>query len=79
LGLRRPERRQDHLDAVGAKDLVEGGDELRVAVADQEPDVAERCGEAEVGRLLGDPAAVGSASRACEVDATGLKLDENST
>jgi hypothetical protein len=59
IGLRRPERREDHFDALGAKDLVEGGDELRVAVADQEPDVAERSREAEVARLLGDPAAVG--------------------
>jgi len=47
----------DHLDAVGAEDLVEPGHELRVAVADQEPGVVERAGEAEVARLLGDPAA----------------------
>lgn len=64
VGLRRAERRQDHLDALGAKDLVEGGDELRVAVADEEPDIAEGSREAEVARLLGDPAAVGIRSRA---------------
>ena len=76
VGLRRPERCLDHLDAVGAKDLVEAGDELRVAVADQELDVVERAGEAEVARLLGDPAAVRVRGRACEVDAAGLQLDE---
>jgi len=37
VGLRRAERRPDHVDAFGAEDLVKAGDELRVAVADQEP------------------------------------------
>jgi hypothetical protein len=52
------------VDAVGAEDLVEAGDELRVAVADQEPRVVERAGDAEVARLLGDPAAVRVGGRA---------------
>ena len=58
VGLWRAERRLDHRDALGAKDLVKSAGELRVAVADQERDVAERTGEAEVACLLGDPAAV---------------------
>jgi hypothetical protein len=41
VGLWRSERRLDHVDAVGAEDLVEAGRELRVAVADQEPRVVE--------------------------------------
>jgi hypothetical protein len=36
VGLRRAKRRLDHVDACGAEDVVEGGGELRVAVADQE-------------------------------------------
>ena len=67
------------VDAFGAEDLVKGGGaggELRVAVADQEPRVVERAGEAEVARLLGDPPAVRVGGRAGDVDAAGLKLDE---
>jgi hypothetical protein len=67
VGLRRAERRQDHLDSLGAEDFVEAGDELRVAVTDQEPDILERAGEAEVARLLGDPLAVRVRRRACDV------------
>jgi hypothetical protein len=48
VGLWRAERRLDHRDALAAKDLVKAAGELRVAVADQEPGVVERCGEAEV-------------------------------
>jgi hypothetical protein len=66
----------NHVDAVGAEDLVEAGHELRVAVADQEPRVVERAGDAEVAGLLGDPAAVRVGGRAGEVDAPGLQLDE---
>jgi hypothetical protein len=80
LGVRvgpwRPERRLDHVDAVRAEDLVEVGGELRVAVADQEPRVVERAGDAEVARLLGDPATVRVRRDAGEVDAAGLQLDE---
>jgi hypothetical protein len=76
VGLRRAERRQDRLDAVGAEDLVEAGDKLGVAVADQKPHIAECSGEAEVARLLGDPRAVGVRGDAGEVDAAGLQLNE---
>jgi hypothetical protein len=72
VGLWRAERCLDHRDAVGAKDVVEAGHELRVAVADQERDVVERSGDAEVAGLLGDPAAVRVGGRAGEVDAAGL-------
>ncbi len=34
--VRRSDRRPDHLDPLGAKDLVEGAAELRVAVVDQQ-------------------------------------------
>jgi hypothetical protein len=44
VGLRRPEWCLDHLDAVGAEDLVEAGDELRVAFADQGLGVVEPTG-----------------------------------
>lgn len=71
VGLRRAERRLDNVDAFRAEDLVKAGDELRVAVADQEPDVLERAAEAEVAGLLGDPLAVRVGGRACEVDAAG--------
>jgi len=76
VGLWRAERRLDNVDAFRAEDLVKAGDELRVAVADQELDVLEGAGEAEVAGLLGDPLAVRVGGRACEVDAAGLKLDE---
>jgi hypothetical protein len=62
----------DRVDAFGAEDLVKAGDELRVAVADQEPDVLERAGDAEVAGLLGDPPAVRGGGRGREVDAADL-------
>ena len=66
----------DQIDAFGAEDLVKPGDELRVVVADQERDVLERPGEAEVAGLLRDPLVVRVGDRACQVHAAGLKLDE---
>ena len=38
VGARRSDRRADHPDALGPKDLVERSGLLGVAVADQEPD-----------------------------------------
>jgi hypothetical protein len=55
--VRRPDRRADDLDALGAEDLVEGVRELRVAVVYEEPKgvlVAEL--HDEVARLLRHPA-----------------------
>src|SRR5919106_2452887 len=57
--VRRLDRRADHLDALGAEDLVEGVAELRIAVVDEKPErllVAEL--HDQVARLLDDPAAV---------------------
>jgi hypothetical protein len=51
------------------KTSCEARNELRVAVADQEPDVLERVGDPEVAGLLGDPPAVRVGGRAGEVDA----------
>jgi hypothetical protein len=36
VGVRRLDRRADHLDALGAEDLVEGAAEFRVAVVNEE-------------------------------------------
>ena len=57
--VRRPDRRPDHPDALGMEDLVEGAAELRIAVADQQPEpliVAEL--HHQVARLLHRPGAV---------------------
>ena len=74
--LGRSERGQDHPDALAGEDLVEAGEELRIAVVDQEPDLAERSRAAEIARLLSDPAGARVRARAGEVDAPALKLDE---
>jgi hypothetical protein len=53
-------RRADHLDPLGAEDLVEPSTELRVAIVDQKPErlcIAEL--HHQVARLLCCPAAVG--------------------
>ncbi len=42
---RGPERRADDLDALAAKDLVEGAAEFAVAVVDQEADRRQAFGE----------------------------------
>jgi hypothetical protein len=63
-------------DAFAAKDLVEAGDELRVAVVDREPRVLEARRDDEVARLLHDPAAARMCGAAREVNAPTLKLNE---
>ena len=52
---RRPDRRQDHPYRFAREDRAEGARELRVAVADQEPEPLEQAGDREVPCLLGDP------------------------
>ena len=74
--LGRPRPGQNHPHAFAAEDLVEAGDELRVAVVDQELRVAERSREAQVACLLGNPPAVRMRIAASEVHAAALKLDE---
>jgi hypothetical protein len=56
VGLWCPDRCSDDLDPFAAEDLVEGGAELAVAVVNPEPRPFEDTREAEVARLLGDPA-----------------------
>ena len=61
--VRRPNRRPDHLDPLGAEEFVEAAAELAVAIVDQEADrllaVAER--HQQVAGLLGYPGTVGRA------------------
>src|SRR5439155_17814517 len=71
-----PRWRQDYPDAFAAEDLVEAGDELRVAVVDQEARLAERSREAQVARLLRDPATVRMRATTGKMHPTALKLDE---
>ena len=57
--VRRLDRRADHLDALGAEDLVEGVAELRVAIVHKQQErvlFAEL--HDEVARLLCDPASI---------------------
>ena len=76
--LRRPHRRLDHPDPLGAEDLVELAGELAVAVADRnrgrDAFVVEL--HQQVARLLGHPAAVRVGRDPGEVDAAGRELDE---
>jgi len=76
VGLRRPDRCSDDLDPFAAEDLVEGGAELAVAVVNQEPRPFEDTREAEVARLLGDPATAGIRRAAGEVSAPVSDLEE---
>jgi hypothetical protein len=54
-----PHGREEHLGALGAKDVVEAAGELRVMVAEQEADLPSSLpAHQQVASLLGDPAAV---------------------
>src|SRR6266545_2523050 len=72
----RADRCSDDPDPFAAEDFVEGAAELAVAVVDQEPRLLEDTAEAEVARLLGDPAAGRFGGAAGEVDAAACELDE---
>jgi hypothetical protein len=77
IRVRRLDRSADHLDALGAEDLVEGVRELRVAVVHEEPKgvvVAEL--HDEVARLLCHPTLVGVRGRGDVLDPTRRKRDE---
>jgi hypothetical protein len=75
VGFRRLHGRSDDLDAFAFEHVVEGGRELRVAVADQKPDwrvaiirerldvVAGLLGCPGAGRVGGDASNIGPASR----------------
>jgi hypothetical protein len=71
-------RRPDHLDSLGAQDVVEGARELRVAVTHEEPErlLVLRELHQQVARLLGHPALVRIRRDAAEVDAASCEHDE---
>jgi hypothetical protein len=66
----------DDLDSFAAEQLVECGGELAVAVVDREAHPFENGGEAEVARLLDDPASGRVGRAAGEVDASTAEFDE---
>src|SRR6266516_2445587 len=72
----RAERCVDHFDPFAAEDLVEGRGELAVAFVEQEAHPLEDAGEAEIPRLLGDPAAGRVGRAAGQVDVAAFELDE---
>jgi hypothetical protein len=76
--LRRPYRRLDHPDALGAEDLVKIVRELAVAITNQEPRADALVAEfhEQVAGLLGHPAAVGVGGDPGEVNAPARQLDE---
>jgi hypothetical protein len=76
VGLWRPDRCSDDLDPFALEDVVEGGAELAVAVVNQEPRPFEDTREAEVARLLGDPAAARVRRAAGEVSAAVSEFEE---
>jgi hypothetical protein len=78
VGLRRPDRRVDHADALGREDVVEGARELPVVVTDQELEgpVAVRDREHEVPRLLRCPCTIRILGHASEVRSPAGELDE---
>src|SRR5664280_3392265 len=79
VGIRCPDRGADHPHPLRAEHLVERPTELRVPVADEEPDGAAATIEVhrEVPGLLGDPRRVGVNRRGAEVDPPAAKLDEH--
>jgi hypothetical protein len=75
---RRPGRGADHLDAFGAKFLVDARRELGVAVSDHELDRAHslRKDDAQVAGLAGDPLPCWLRRNAGHVYPLGVELDE---
>src|SRR5919201_5235431 len=71
------DRRVDHLDALGAENLVEGVGELRGAVVDEESEwlLAAELHD-QVARLLSDPAAVRVRAAGEVLDPTCSQRDE---
>ena len=76
--LRRPYRRLDHPDTLGAEHLVEVAGELAVAVADEKPRTDALVIEVhgQVARPLGHPAAVRVRRNPGDVDAARRELEE---
>src|ERR1017187_7455252 len=78
VGTRRANRCFDDSSADRRHDFIQGTDELRVPVADQEPDEAAFVRERhhEVACLLGDPGSDRMLGDACQEDLAALKIDE---
>ena len=76
--LRCPHRRRDDSDVDGGEDGVEGGGELGVAVADEEPEASVGVVEVhqQVAGLLGEPGAGGVGGDAQDVHPPGGVLDD---
>ena len=67
-----------HRDTIGPEDLIEGGDELAVAVPDEDLwlELTVRNAPGQVAGLLRDPVAVGVIGAAGQVHPAGGQLDE---
>ena len=78
VGTRRPDRRADDPNALGAEDLVEAGRELGVPVADEEIDRLRTLGEfiGQVPGLLDHPGTSWMSGDSGHVDLSGVELDE---
>ena len=78
VGARCLHRRLDDLDVDGGEDGVEGGGELGVAVADEEPESSTGVVEVheQVAGLLGEPSCGGVGGDAEDVHAAGGVLDD---
>ena len=76
--VRRLDRRNEHLGALGAEHVVEATTELRVPVADKKahPPAALGQHQEQVAGLLGDPGAAGVGGHSSEVDTAGVVFDE---
>jgi hypothetical protein len=78
IRLGRPHRCAEDLDALGAEDHIEAVGELRVPVADEEPELPEVAGQLhqQVAGLLGCPCAGRVGRHPKEVDAAAGDLDD---
>jgi hypothetical protein len=78
VGVRRLDRRDEHLGTLGAEHLVEPATELRVAVAEHkaQPQSPIRCRQEQVAGLLGDPGTIGVGRHAGQVDPAGGQFDK---
>src|SRR6266568_639498 len=76
VGPWRPERGADHIDELGAENLVERSRVLRVPVVDEDGGALEPTVDREVPGLLGHPGRVRVLGHPGDVDPAGGELDE---
>jgi hypothetical protein len=78
IGVRRLDRRDEYLGALGAEHVVEPATELRVAVAEHKAQSLSsiRCRQEKVAGLLGDPGTIRVGRHAGQVDPAGGQFDE---